>query len=218
MKKTLIFICSFLLFGCVSLSVKDYNPFDKDEKIVPEKDQIEVKYKQNISSSWETEVTLGPEAEYINVGFIYRPYKNRKKTYLNHIVDELDEVVSKKNLNEKLYAEAFNTSNLWANVYSFDLTDIPISFRWQYENQPSIYALNILNKRLCWYLSMQMLNESKSTTLNTQRNFFTSPEKQSIQDLKDSILLFPYLTASHLETTTNALEYTELLISPAVWE
>jgi hypothetical protein len=204
--------------GCFSLSVKDYNPFDEDEPIVPGKDQIEVKYSTSIGEDWATEIALGPEAEYVNVGFRYRPDNNSKIAYANQLLDDLDKVINNKEHEQLLDFKSLEITNLWADVYSFKLDNMPISFRWAYDNQPSEYAINLLIKRLYWYISMQMISESKSTTLNTQRSFYSHNDQDCIQNLKNSIYLFPYLTASKLGTTTNALEYTEILSRPAIWE
>jgi len=212
----ILLLCTFIMAGCFSLSVKDYNPFDKDEDILPGKDQVEVKYSTSIGTDWATEITLGPEAEYINVGFKYKPKKKTQIGYANQLLNDLDDVISKKTYQQMLNDEDVQMTNLWADVYSFKLNNVPISFRWAYQNKPEEYAVNLLIQRIYWYISMQMVSESKSTTLNTQRSFYSTHDLECINNLKESIHIFPYLTASKLATTTNALEYTEILSRPAV--
>jgi len=203
--------------GCFSLSVKDYNPFDKEKEIIPGKDHVEVKYSTTIGTYWSTEVALGPESEYVNVGFKYTPYKDEKISYANQIINNGNDVINKKTYYQRLN-DNIQMTNLWIDLYSFNLNNIPISFRWAYKDEPETYAVNLLIERLSWYISMQMISESKSTTLNTQRSFFSQQDLECINKLKESIHIFPYLTASRLATTTNAFEYTEILTQPSVWE
>ena len=116
--------------GCFSLSVKDYNPFDKEEDILPDKDQVEVKYSTSIGTDWATEITLGPEVEYINVGFKYRPDNKSAIAYTDQFLNDLDDVINQKTYQQMLDDENVQMTNLWADVYSFKLNNVPISFRW----------------------------------------------------------------------------------------
>ena len=212
----ILLLCTFIMTGCFSLSIKDYNPFDKDKEVLPGKDQVEVKYSTSIGTDWETEITLGPEAEYVNIGFNYKPKNKTQIGYTNQLLKDLDDVINQKTYKQMLGDENVQMTNLWADVYSFKLDNVPISFRWAYQNKPEQYAVNMLIQRLSWYISMQMVSEAKSATLNTQRNFSSQQDLACINKLKKSIHMFPYLTASRLATTTNALEYTEILTQPAV--
>lgn len=218
--KTTVILCSLIsLSGCFSVALKDYNPIYEDEIIMPETDQIELRYSAGIANDWSTELVVGPEAEYVNVGFKYRPNKSIEEPleYSDVLLDELNIII------DELYFKDYqkdnvSTSNLWTDVYKLDLNKNPISFRWKHDCSPENYVAELISAKIYWYISMRMISKNQDLTLSSQRNFMNTPEKEAVIELKKAIWLLPYLSGAELSSSTNSADMFKIMSQPEAWK
>jgi hypothetical protein len=128
----ILFLSAFITAGCFSFAVKDYNPLEQTD-ILPGKDQVEVKYATSLGSFWSTEVILGPDLEYVNVGFNYQPNKKNQFGYANQLFKDIDDIRNRK-IYQYMLDDEMQMTNLWVDLHSFNLNNISISFPWVYKD------------------------------------------------------------------------------------